>query len=385
MAAFQYDKALNDCQAALIKEPQNPKILLRLARIYTGLGRPNDAMEKAFLHLRDPPASAKDMQITREMLRHLDAAHEAIEHGTSGSMALHALDQAERLLAQGVTRPRSWQYMRGLALLKIGNPNALSDAHNIAVDLFRFDRRDAKALYLRGRVLYAQGDPDKAVECFQAAHTYDPNLKEAVKWARLVQRLTRLKNEGNNEFKAGKWQAAIDKYTAALDVDPSNRDINSKCLQNRALCRIKLKQLEKAVEDCDQALNLEPTYLKARKTKANALGLAGQWETAMREWKAVHELDPSDQNAAKEYRNAQRELKKSERKDYYAILGVSKDADDNQIKKAYRKLAIVHHPDKNPGDEQAAERFKDIGEAYETLSDPQYVPFAPLKTEYSFN
>lgn len=51
-------------------------------------------------------------------------------------------------------------------------------------------------------------------------------------------------------------------------------------------------------------------------------------------------------------------------------MGVDKDAGEGEIKKAYRKLAIVHHPDKNPDDEDAADRFKDIGEAYETLSDP---------------
>ena len=67
-------------------------------------------------------------------------------------------------------------------------------------------------------------------------------------------------------------------------------------------------------------------------------------------------------------------MKKSKRKDYYKILGVEKDATDNDIKKAYRKLAIIHHPDKNPDDEEAAEKFKEIGEAYETLSDSQYVP-----------
>lgn len=72
-------------------------------------------------------------------------------------------------------------------------------------------------------------------------------------------------------------------------------------------------------------------------------------------------------------RNAELELKKSKRKDYYKILGVEKDANDMDIKKAYRRLAIVHHPDKNPDDESAAERFKDVGEAYETLSDAQYV------------
>ena len=56
--------------------------------------------------------------------------------------------------------------------------------------------------------------------------------------------------------------------------------------------------------------------------------------------------------------------------DYYTILGVPADATLSQIKKAYRKLARQHHPDTNPGDHDAAERFKAITEAYEVLTDP---------------
>jgi len=58
------------------------------------------------------------------------------------------------------------------------------------------------------------------------------------------------------------------------------------------------------------------------------------------------------------------------KKDYYDILGVDKDASQKEIKKAYRKLAKKHHPDMNDGDEQSSEKFKEISEAYEILSDP---------------
>src|SRR5512142_2545656 len=57
--------------------------------------------------------------------------------------------------------------------------------------------------------------------------------------------------------------------------------------------------------------------------------------------------------------------------DYYETLGVPKDASEEDIKRAYRKLAMKYHPDKNPGDKSAEEKFRDATEAYEVLKDPQ--------------
>lgn len=343
------------------------KVGLRLGRVYTSLGRPDEAIA-AFKAVN---ATQKDMQPALTMQRHLQQAEEAMKSGGAGSMVIYALNEAERGLGPRVDRPRKWNLLRGEAHLRMGNINALGEAQNVAMNLLRRNNQDPDALVLRGRALYGQGENDKALQHFRQALSCDPDFKAALKYLRMVQKLERMKEEGNTAFKSGRFQQAVDTYTQALEVDPSNKQTNSKILQNRALCYTRLKKWSSAITDCDKALELDPSYTKAKKTRAKALGESGNWDEAVKELKAIHEANPAEPGIAKDIRNAELELKKSKRKDYYKILGIEKDASETEIKKAYRKLAIVHHPDKNPDDETAHQRFQEIQEAHETLSDSQ--------------
>src|SRR5678815_1960808 len=64
----------------------------------------------------------------------------------------------------------------------------------------------------------------------------------------------------------------------------------------------------------------------------------------------------------------------SEKRDYYVVLSVSREASDDEIKRAYRQAALKHHPDRNPGDKSAEDKFKEATEAYSVLSDEEKRP-----------
>lgn len=174
------------------------------------------------------------------METHIKQAEEALRRGTTGSMVIHALDQAERGLGAGVEKPRKWQLMRGEAYLKMGNVNSLGDAQGVAMSLLRKNSKDPEALVLRGRALYAQGENEKALQHFREALSCDPDYKDGVKYLRLVQKLERMKEEGNTAFKTGRYKQAVELYGQALEVDPNNKGINSKLHQNRAMASIKV-------------------------------------------------------------------------------------------------------------------------------------------------
>lgn len=368
MSDNKYLFALDDCAAADRYAPNQAKTLLRMARIQSGLGRFEDALLTYSRMV--PPASAKDQAPALQMAQHIKSAEKSLELG-NGSMALYALDRAEEGLAPNVDAPKRWKILRGEANLKLNNPNSLGEAQNVVMALLRQNAQDPDALVLRGRILYAQGENAKAYAHFQEALRCDPDMKLARLYLKRAKELERKKDAGNEAFKKGDFKVARELYTEALAVDPDNKGTNAKLYQNRAQTNNRLKAWKEAIADCDEALKLDPSYTKARKTRAKALGESGNWEEAVREYKAILETSPEEPGLRKELRNAEMELKKSKRKDYYKILGLEKSCTETEIKKAYRKMAIIHHPDKNPDNPEAAEKFKDIGEAYETLSDPQ--------------
>ncbi|EXJ64293.1 hypothetical protein A1O7_00629 [Cladophialophora yegresii CBS 114405] len=377
ISANKYNLALNDCLQASHIDPGNDKILHRLARVYTSLGRPQDALDT---YAKIPNASATDTAAARKALQCIEMAQKQIDaEDGDGKMALWSIGEATKTLGAGTPTPRRWQILKAKANLKVGTANALGEVTGIAQSLMRDNPQDAVAIVLAGRALYlkdekprqGKSDYERAEDHFRQALALDPDNSEARNSLRTMKKLDRARTAANDMFKRGKYSDAVAAYTEAITIDPTNKVTNAKLLGNRAMARIKIKEYDEAVADCDQALKLDPSYMKARRTRAKATGESGDWEQAVKDLKALAEENASDAELAKELRNAELELKKSKRKDYYKILGIDKDAGDKDIERAYKKKAAVLHPDKTQGDKKKEEEFKDCLEAKETLLDPQ--------------
>lgn len=376
MSANKFSQALGDSLQAARLDPANEKIQHRLARIYTSLGRPEDALT---VYDKLPNASAADTAAAKRALQCIEMAEKQLttEDG-DGKMALWSIDQAKQTLGFGTPMPRKWQILRAKANLQLASPNSLGEVQSIAQSLMRDNSMDAEAMTLAGQAFYlrdeknaGRSDYQRAEDCFRKALSFDPDLTLARDSLRTMKKLERARNEANDLYKRSQWQKAIDGYTNALEIDPTNKITNAKILGNRAMAGMKLEQWDQARADCDQALKLDPTYIKAKKTRAKITGESGDWEQAVKDLKALADEMQGDAEIQRDLRNAELELKKSKRKDWYKILGVPKDAGEKEIERAYKKKAAVLHPDKTQGDKEKEEMFKDCLEAKETLLDPQ--------------
>lgn len=124
--------------------------------------------------------------------------------------------------------------------------------------------------------------------------------------------------------------------------------------------------------DCNESIHLNPKYVKSYHRRAEIKIKQGDFDEAVGDYHTMKEIDPN-QNVDHLINNANAQGKKAKKRDYYKILNVDKNATDTEIKKAYRKLALIYHPDKNNDSElsikEADKKIKEINVAYEVLKD----------------
>ncbi|KAM9969805.1 hypothetical protein ACTFIR_001642 [Dictyostelium discoideum] len=281
-----------------------------------------------------------------------------------------SLNQIENVLSQSKYNTQL-QVLKARVLIEL---KQYPQASNLMTTLLQEDSRNPEYLYVRGLSLYYQNNFPLALQHFQNSLTYDPDYSESRVALKRLKSIELKKKEGNEYFQSKNYQAAYDSFTEALSIDPKLETMNSQLYSNRAAALVHLNRISEAINDCTSAVTIDPNYGKAYIRRAQCQMKQENYEDAVRDYEKAQSLDPENGELQRNIKEAKIAHKKSLRKDYYKILGVSKEAGETEIKKAYRKLALQYHPDKNnqlPEEEkaQAEKMFKDIGEAYSVLSD----------------
>lgn len=236
---------------------------------------------------------------------------------------------------------------------------AVNGAHRaVTSDAMRADPNSPDVMTVRGLLLFLTSKTAQATQHVQSALRLDPGHEAAMKLRKRIKDVERLKEEGNVAFKTNKLQEAADKYGEAIErigSDPREGEggqIRAMLLSNRATTLVKLDRYEDALADTEASLQLNPTSFKALRTRARINLHLENYDAAIADFKSAIEQAgfencDADVRALKgELKKAELALKRSKTKDYYKILGVERECTDVEIRKAYRRESLKHHPDK---------------------------------------
>lgn len=214
----------------------------------------------------------------------------------------------------------------------------------------------------------------KAKSYAQMGLKNDPDSAQLKKDFKFVKLLENEKTIATNLFKSGKYEEASDKYLELTKLDPENGKFNAVLTANRATCFKKLGKKAEALASLKEAVQFDDKYGKAFLKRADIEEEDGEYEAARDSIVTAKELDPSLDIDGRLQR-VTKKLNSQEKKDYYKVLGIQKNATEKDIKKAYRKLAMKWHPDKHSQDEDSKKKankmFREINEANDVLSNPE--------------
>ncbi len=370
MRLKQFAQAADDCRAATKLDSKYAKGYQRGSTALCQLGLFDDA--EAFVNT-GLKANPYDVSMRKELdrVRRIRKTVQGLRKAVSESK----FDKAMALLPGLESTASRSKDVGHLSIETRLGAKEFQRALQSATEWYHRDRNDIKTIHLRGVALYYTGNSAMALRHFQSVLRSAPDSRASQDMYRKIKKMDKLKAKGGTEFKSGRLEQAIEAYTEALACDPDNADFNASVRMNRAAAYMKLKSWDSAIGDLDNVLEANPEKVKALLRRATCNTEVGNHDAAVRDLEVCHKLDRGNRDLRQRLRRAMVAQKRAKRKDYYKMLGVTQSATERELKKAYRMAALKWHPDKNNGSEEqrkeAEEKFKDVNEAYEVLSDPR--------------
>ncbi|XP_048563719.1 TPR repeat-containing thioredoxin TTL1-like [Triticum urartu] len=304
--------ALRDSEEAVRLDPASGRAHSRLAGLYLRLGMIEKARrhftQARHLHESDPA----DWEKLQDVEMHLGRSTDARKIGDWKS----ALREADAAIAAGADSSQLLRALRSEALLRL---HKLEEADSTLTSLLKLDKSllswtaaklsgmlvESYVHIVRAQVDMALGRFDAAVAAAENARLIDPGNAEVGMILNNVRLVARARAQGNELFKAAKFSDASIAYGEGLKYDPSNPVLHC----NRAACWWKLDRWEKAVDDCNEALRIQPTYTKALLRRAMSYSKLDRWADCVRDYEALRKELPADTEVAEALFHAQVALK----------------------------------------------------------------------------
>ncbi|XP_074276795.1 uncharacterized protein LOC141600461 [Silene latifolia] len=431
MALGRVREAVQDCRMAVKLDPTFHRAQMRAANCYLQLGELEDAMKCFGNVIESSKAVCLDRQVIISASEGIRKSEKVIECSKrsaellrlkTSEAAASALDLIVEAMSVSIYSEKLLEMKAEALCMLRRHDEAIALCHqtrDFAGENFAAassDNHEADDLCSdvhgwRGRALYKChfhiGKLEEALEYIKKEESGAKPQESSDTLAATIGELLREKSAGNTAFQSGKHIEAIEHYTTAITSSMESRPFAAICFCNRAAAHQALGHIADAISDCSLAIALDEAYAKAVSRRATLHEMIRDFRQAaidlqrlisLLEKQSMEKSKQSGSGNGKELRQVRHRLSMMEEEakrdiplDLYLILGVNKSDPASEIKKAYRKAALRHHPDKagqslvrsDVGDEgrqwndiaelvhkDSDRLFKMIGEAYAVLSDP---------------
>ncbi|KAF9666717.1 hypothetical protein SADUNF_Sadunf16G0257800 [Salix dunnii] len=310
-------EAVKECEEAVRLDPNYWRAHQRLGALLIRLGQ----VESANKHLCFPgqhpdPAELHKLQLVE---KHLNKCSDARRINDWKG----ALREADAAIAAGADYCPQLFMCRTEALLKL---HQLEDAQYCLSKVPKLESyasysqtrffgmlSEAYLFLVRAQIEMALGRFENAVAAAEKAGQIDPRNVEVAVLLKNVRLVARARNRGNDLFKSERFTEACSAYGEGLSLDPSNSILYC----NRAACWFKRGLWERSIDDCNQALNIQPNYTKALLRRAASNSKLERWADAVRDYEVLRRELPDDNGVAESLFHAQVALKKSRGEEVY--------------------------------------------------------------------
>ena len=368
----RYKESVSDYKKAVQLNPKNTKNMKKLSSVYIILGNFGEAqilLQKCCNLEPEDSSHTYELNKAKKMVEDYEKIHEKMKEQKWDDVE----EESKKLLsdASAFIELQKIYIQSCLELCKF--KDAIDYINNKVSSAVK--SRDEEFNYLLAKAYYFKGDYDLAKKEINKLIKIGIVDEKISKLKKYVETINDAKTKANSLFKSEKYDEAINEYTKLLEFDPENKNFISIILTNRALCYKKQGKNMEALKDADEAIKNNPNYATAYIRRALIYEEFKMFDDAKSDLSKAKELDPNNAKIEGYINEANQKGESARNRDYYQILGLQRNATPEEIKKAYRKMALKYHPDRNSESEQskkiAQRKFQDVSDAYSVLSDPK--------------